>query len=476
VKPGIFLKNKIAWLGNWLAQHQSFIRRTQWIIIIAYAFLIIVPVFLPLPDDSATLFHNLTVFAEFVFWGIWWPFVLLSIILFGRLWCGVLCPEGALSEFANKYGRERRIPKWLRWGGWPFVAFALTTLYGQMTSVYQYPKPVLLILGGSTLAAIVVGFLYGKSNRVWCKYLCPVTGVFAVLAKLAPWRYKPMEEQWSRDQIKQINVVRCPTLLPLTKMTSAANCLMCGKCGNSNGAIQLTARSPHEEIVVRGAKKNSTPESILIIFGLCGLALAAFQWTNSFWLQHARDVIDSWFLIHNINWVFNTNTPWWIFTNYPERGDVFSWLYGAEVVSYIVIVGFAIGIISTTLISLAVKCTGHLSLTRFNHLAQSLIPLGGCSVFVGLFANTINILQKYADIAFWWINYLKGALLILATLWSFYLAFKIIQRYTVSIKRRMMSLAFMLINFAVINYSWILVLHVWAIKSDRIPWNTLWVW
>jgi 4Fe-4S binding domain len=469
------MRYNLAYVGNWLARHQKLIRLMQWTIILIYACLILIPVFLPLPDESARLFHHLTLFAGFLFWGIWWPFVLISIIFFGRLWCGVLCPEGALSEFSNRHGREKSIPKWIRWGGWPFVAFGITTLYGQMISVYQYPKPVLLILGGSTLAAMVVGFLYGKSSRVWCKYLCPVTGVFNLLARLSPWRYQPLPEPWNTNQVQQINNVRCPTLLPLPQMTGAANCLMCGKCGIAKNSIQLTMRSPNEEIVVHGGKKNSFFDSLLILYGLCGLALGAFQWTNSFWFAHYRDVIDSWFLAHQLTGIFNTHVPWWIFTHYPERGDVFTWMYGFEVIAYILLVGFAIGAILTALISLSVKITGQLTLSRFNHLSQSLIPLGACSVFIGLSANTTSMLQKYANLGFMWVNDLKCILLFLATLWSFLLAYKIIRRYTHSFFRQMFSLFIMLINFAMINYSWILVLYIWSLKSDSIPWNALWV-
>ncbi len=71
-----------------------------------------------------------------------------------------------------------------------------------------------------------------------------------------------------------------------------------------------------------------------------------------------------------------------------------------EVVSYILVVGCLIGFILTSLISLATKITGQLSLSRFNHLTLSLIPLAGCSVFIGLLTKTTSMLQKYANLGF----------------------------------------------------------------------------
>ncbi len=157
----------LAAAGDWLMHHQRTIRMAQWFIVALYAFLVIVPAFLPLPPREAHIWTNLSLFAQFVFWGIWWPFVLLSMVLVGRLWCGLLCPEGALSETMSRHGRGRHTPHWISWKGWPFLAFACTTAYGQFISVYQYPKPALLILGGSTLAAMAVGYLFGRSKRVW---------------------------------------------------------------------------------------------------------------------------------------------------------------------------------------------------------------------------------------------------------------------------------------------------------------------
>ncbi|MGF6305410.1 polyferredoxin [Paraburkholderia sp. WC7.3d] len=288
-KPG-----RLAAAGQWMQRHGALIRGIQWVVVALYAFLIIVPALMPLPDDTAHLWNNLTLAAQFVFWGIWWPFVLLSMVMLGRVWCGVLCPEGALAEFASKFGRGRAIPHWMRWGGWPFVAFGITTIYGQMVSVYQYPKAVLLVLGGSTFAAIVIGLLYGREKRVWCKYLCPVNGVFSLLARLAPFHYKVDEDAWRRSYTNgehghRVIPINCAPLVPLRNMKGAADCHMCGRCSGHRDAIALTWRKPSTEVVQLGDKKANPWDTALILYGLLGIAIGAFHWTASRWVHRPED-------------------------------------------------------------------------------------------------------------------------------------------------------------------------------------------
>ncbi|MBL8585831.1 MAG: 4Fe-4S binding protein, partial [Bradyrhizobiaceae bacterium] len=79
--------------GDWLMRNQRTIRAIQWVVVLVYFALLIVPVLLPLPSRVAHIWTNVTLLSQFVFWGIWWPFVLLSMVLVGRLWCGLLCPE-----------------------------------------------------------------------------------------------------------------------------------------------------------------------------------------------------------------------------------------------------------------------------------------------------------------------------------------------------------------------------------------------
>src|SRR5690606_30849132 len=242
----------LARVGDLLRQHAKAIRLIQWLVVGFYLILLLVPAVLSLPPSEARMLDNITVFAQFLFWGLWWPFVLLSMVFFGRLWCGVLCPEGSLSEWISWRGLNKGTPRWIRWSGWPTIAFILTTVYGQLISVYDYGRAAALILGGSTVAAMLVGFLYGRGKRVWCRHLCPVSGVFSLLARLAPVHYKVDEERWQANQGPHLPTPNCAPLIDIRRMQGNSDCHACGRCSGQRGAVALSARSPNQEILIAG--------------------------------------------------------------------------------------------------------------------------------------------------------------------------------------------------------------------------------
>ncbi|MBP8925712.1 MAG: 4Fe-4S binding protein, partial [Pseudomonadales bacterium] len=256
----------LAALGDAMARHRAVIQRIQWVVVLFYFSLLIYPAFLPLPTEYVHFYENLILFAQFIFWGIWWPFVMLSMMLLGRVWCGVFCPEGALTEWASRRGLGRAIPRWMRWSGWPFVAFAMTTLYGQLVSVYEYPKAALLVLGGSTVAAMLVGFIYGRGKRVWCRHLCPANGVFAILSRLAPIHLQVDREAW-RAASHRIPAVDCAPLINIRKMTGNSACHMCGRCSGHRDAVTLSLRSPNQELLTLPAHEVTRWEVATLVFG-----------------------------------------------------------------------------------------------------------------------------------------------------------------------------------------------------------------
>lgn len=390
---------RLARIGERLRRHRGTILAVQWLVVAAYLVLVMVPAFLPLPAGGATILHNLTLFAQFVFWGLWWPFVMASVMVLGRVWCGVLCPEGALTEWAGRHGLGRSVPRWLRWSGWPFVAFVTTTVYGQLISVYEYPKAALLILGGSTVAAMAVGFVYGKGRRVWCRYLCPASGVFALLARVAPLHYRADEEAWRRHAGPPPRV-DCPTLLDLRHLKRAGACHACGRCSGHRGAIALMARPPQQEILETTRAEVSGAEAGLLLFGVLGVALGAFRWSTSGWFVEAKLRIAQWLVEREWFALLGSDAPWWVLTHYPEANDVFTWLDGLLIVAYILATTVCVGGASL----LALRGAGALLRSGredWKTLSLPLVPLAGASLFIGLILPTLTQLRADGIVLAW---------------------------------------------------------------------------
>ena len=428
---------RLAAAGDWLRRNQRALRWLQWSVVAVYAFLLIVPAVMPLPGNAAHIWDNVTLFARFVFWGIWWPGVLISMLLFGRLWCGIMCPEGALTEMASRHSRGRAIPRWIRWPGWPFAAFVLTTVYGQMISVYQYPLPVLLILGGSTVGAVLVGYFYGRNHRVWCRYLCPVNGVFGLLAKLAPMHYGVDREQWQRvpPRAGRTTHVICAPLVPLRTMESASACHMCGRCAGFRDSIELRARPPGSEIVTVSARAATSWDSLLILFGLMGVAVGAFHWSSSPWFIAVKQGAAGWLVEKGVFWPLEHGLPWWLLTNYPAHNDIMSILDGAVLLGYIAATAVAMSAaIGLPLMAAARLLGSSWNWQRFHHLAHGLLPLAACGVILGLSAQSVSLLRS-DGLRLLWVGDVRAVALAFSATWSLYLIWKIAGQYRDGFRR-----------------------------------------
>lgn len=449
----------LARLGDGMRTHASLIRKIQWVVILFYAVLLIVPPFLDLPSNHEHMLDNLVVFAQFIFWGLWWPFVLLSMVFFGRLWCGVLCPEGSLSEWSSKHGRNGGTPRWIRWGGWPFLAFCMTTLYGQLISVYDYAQAALLILGGSTVAAMLVGYFYGRGKRVWCRYLCPVSGVFSLLARLAPVHFRVDEQAWVANKGVHLPVPNCAPLIDIRRMKGNSACHACGRCSGQRDAVKLSVRSVNEEIVVFADNNPNKWDIRLLLFGVIGLALGAFTWTVSPWFISLKQTLAEWCVDHDMVWLLEHDAPWWVFTNYPQNNDVFNLLDGLVISGYILGSAVVIGGLLTVIMSIPARITGQ-GKPLFLHLAQALIPLGGVGLFLGLSATTVKLL-RYEGFLLNWVQPLRAVLLVGALIWTLYLGWKVLRQRNVHGMPLIASYACLLLACAPIVTGWWFMFWGW---------------
>ncbi|MGH7058339.1 MAG: 4Fe-4S binding protein, partial [Acetobacteraceae bacterium] len=143
---------------------------------VGFLVLVVVPLVLPAPPDGAQLFSNFTLTANFLIWGLWFPLVFVSVIFTGRSWCGVLCPMGASSEWVNRIGLKRAVPRWIRWEGAPVVSFIVITILAQTIDARGFPEGIAEVFGFTLACALIVGFLYGPGyhKRTWCRHLGPI--------------------------------------------------------------------------------------------------------------------------------------------------------------------------------------------------------------------------------------------------------------------------------------------------------------
>ncbi|QDZ28503.1 4Fe-4S binding protein [Noviherbaspirillum sp. UKPF54] len=437
--------------GHAMRRHRRVIQAIQWLVVGFYLALVVIPAFMPLPPEDAHLYNNLRLFAQFMFWGIWWPFVMVSTMLLGRVWCGVFCPEGALTELASRHGLGRAIPRWIRWGGWPFVAFVCTTVYGQLVSVYEYPQAALLVLGGSTLAAVAVGFVYGKGKRIWCRYLCPANGVFSLLAKIAPLHFRVNEEAWKRST-ERAPMVNCAPLIDIRHMKSASACHACGRCSGYRDAVQLAARSPAREILATRDRDASREEAMTLIFGVIGVATAAFQWSSSRWFVQMKTVAAEWLVERDSFTLLQDDAPWWLLTHYPAANDVFTWLDGLCILAFILGGGFALGLAVLAPIWISARIAGQAQVS-WRRLALGLIPMAGTGIFLGLSMLTLSHL-KAERLPLEWVPPVRIALLAAGSGFSGWLGWRLIAPGLSP--RRLLAFAVFLLPLA-------LIVAVWAI-------------
>ena len=450
------LNTRLARIGQAMRRHQPVIMGVQWLVVVFYFSLLVYPAFMPVPPEDAHILDNLRLFAQFLFWGVWWPFVMLSTMLLGRVWCGVFCPEGALTELASRHGLGRAIPRWLRWSGWPLVAFVGTTVYGQLVSVYEYPQAALLVLGGSTVAAVAVGLVYGRGTRVWCRYLCPANGVFGLLAKIAPVHFQVDEARW-KQHAQRAPAVKCAPLINIRHMKSASACHACGRCSGEHGAVALSLRSPAREILASRSSEITTAEAMTLMLGVIGVATAAFTWSGSVRFVQLKMALAAWLIEREWFALLQDNAPWWLLTHSPQTHDVFTWLDGLCILVFILGGGGALGLAVWAGVWLAARVLRDPAVS-WQKLSLTLVPIAGAGVFLGLSMLTLGHLQA-EGVRLAWVPAVRGLLLTLASGFSAYLMLRMC--LVRGSPRAVAGFALAVLPLGLIVRVWLAVLFAW---------------
>lgn len=449
--------------SGWVGRIEAgFVRaRPHFWIIQALMFLVFLlvlglPLLLPDPAPETTPLSNVALALRYLLWGIWFPLVFLSVIVFGRIWCGLLCPMGAASELANRYGLQRRIPAWIRWEGTPALSFILMTLYGQTIGVRDHPEAAAGLFGGTMLLAIAVGGLYGRKKRVWCRHLCPIGRVLGLYSRLGAVQFTPKIRLPGDDAYSQKGA--CPTMIDLPRKSESRHCIECFRCVHPQaaGSVRLDIRRPGREIEeIRDHRANSAETWFL--FMDTGVALGGFLWLVLPQYQQWRQAFGVFAIQHHWKWVTAIG-PSWLMSVHPARAEVFRWL------DFLMIVFFMLAVMAVMTATLALLTAASAFLARragadggigqlFKELGYQYSPIALTSLIIGLGAQLLEPL-RYTSLGEGGAGAIRGGLFLAGLLWSIWLGVKILERQQVAPHRRFLPLLPGIAGSLFVGFGW----------------------
>jgi len=453
---GSRLRSAAAAIEAFFVRHR---RKLKWVhaaMFVSFLAVIVVPLLLPDPPEDATPLNHFTVFANYVMWGVWFPLVFLSVIVTGRSWCGLLCPMGAASEWVNGVGLQRAIPRWLSWEGTPVVSFLFITILGQTVGVRDHPEAIAEVFGGTMLAAVLIGFIYGRRKRAWCRHMCPIGLLLGIFSRLGAVQFTPRRKLPGGDARTEKGP--CPTMIDIARKKESRHCIECFRCVNvkARGGLNLRLRRPGEEIERIGAHHPNAAETWFFFLGT-GIVLGAFLWPVLPAYQDLRMAAGEWVLEHDMVWVAEPG-PAWLMSVHPERREMFRWL------DFFTIVVFMVGFMTAVTAALALTTAAAARLSgrfgggssfkaRFIELGYQYAPVAMISLIIGLGGELFEAM-RWVGLGAAGIGYAKGLAFAAALAWSIFLGDRILRYQGVVPPRRWIPLAPGVAGSVLIGTAW----------------------
>jgi NAD-dependent dihydropyrimidine dehydrogenase PreA subunit len=249
------------------------------------------------PHVSAKMTGTLrnTNLAALVVWSLWWPLVIISAAVLGRVWCQV-CPMELVNSLVSRIGLKRKAPRFLA-SGWGAAVFYSLALLGFIRTfwAHRYPERMAFFFLFLFAAAVAAGAIFEK--RAFCDHLCPVGRLLGLYACCAPleWRVRDAETCAgcrSKDCVAARHAYRltarsCTSNLYPALIRDNRDCLVCTQCRKvcPRDNLRLSLRRPAADLTAGLRLKSVEFFLLFVVSGLVVWELAE-EWTP------ARNVLE----------------------------------------------------------------------------------------------------------------------------------------------------------------------------------------
>jgi len=228
------------------------------------------------PHPRIASYLYVTNLSNFLVWNLWLPVLIITSVLFGRIWC-VICPLELMNSLASRIGLKKN-PGILRsrWGVTFYYAFILFVA-NRYLGLGWVPRSTAVYLVVIFTMAGVVGLIWKK--RTFCSYVCPIGNLLGLYSHMSIMEWRADDPAVCRECRTKDCVARknhdklsghsCTSDLYPARIPHNRDCLLCSHCMKAcpHSNFRLSLRKPFVDFFRKLKLKPAEMCLLLIVIG-----------------------------------------------------------------------------------------------------------------------------------------------------------------------------------------------------------------
>lgn len=179
-------------------------------------------------------------------WVIWWPLLVISLALVGRIWC-LMCPFGAAGDWIQRltfykkvntvFSLNRKWPVKFRNLSLAAVFFLVITWADFQFNLVNSPLNTAYFIIALLVLVVITALIFEK--RSFCRYVCPVSGLIGLYSMFAPFELRAKEKEVCRTCKEKYCMkgnekgYSCPVFEYPGIMEKNTYCILCTECAKT---------------------------------------------------------------------------------------------------------------------------------------------------------------------------------------------------------------------------------------------------
>jgi len=184
--------------------------------------------------------------ASISIWVIWWSLLIISLALFGRVWC-LMCPFGAIGDWVQRrtfykkasdtFSLNRKWPAKFRNLSLAALFFLVITWADFQFNLVNSPLNTAYFIVALLGLIVIISILFER--RSFCRYACPITGLTGLYSMFAPFELRAKEKETCKTCKEKYcisgneNGYECPVFEYPGTMDKNSNCILCTECAKT---------------------------------------------------------------------------------------------------------------------------------------------------------------------------------------------------------------------------------------------------